>query len=111
MTWVILSLSVFHFSLVAVDTCGTICMAAETCMKEGAVEVWALATHGVLSHPAVERVNNCHALKKIIVTNTIPSSEQKNCSKLVVLDISKLLAESVDHIHNNKSLTKMHSNL
>ena len=78
-------------------------------MKEGAVEVWALATHGVLSHPAVERVNNCHALKGIVVTNTIPhgSKEITECSKIITLDISMLLGESIRRTHNGESISAL----
>jgi ribose-phosphate pyrophosphokinase len=46
-----------------IDTCGTIVMAAQTCMDNGAVEVWAIATHGVLSDPAIERIQQCGSLK------------------------------------------------
>ncbi len=46
-----------------IDTCGTIVMAATTCMENGAIEVWAIATHGVLSDPAIERIGSCESLR------------------------------------------------
>lgn len=93
-----------------VDTCGTVVLAAETCMEGGAVEVWALATHGVLSDPAIDRIAACDALKGVIITNTIPHAEErlaKARGKVIILDISMLLAEAMRRTHNGESISAL----
>ena len=54
-----------------IDTAGTICSAAELLLERGATEVWAMATHGVLSGPAIDRLKNS-AIQRIVLTNTLP---------------------------------------
>ena len=54
------------------DTGGTLIKACETLVKYGAKKVIAIVTHGILSGPAIERINNCKQLEKMIVSNTIP---------------------------------------
>ncbi len=64
-----------------IDTCGTIVMAAQTCMDNGAVEVWAIATHGVLSDPAIERIQACNSLKvarNVLVSSSFGSNTASN---------------------------------
>ena len=75
------------------DTCNTITRAAKLLKKEGAQQVYALITHGVLSGDAIEKIN-ASQLDKVIVTNSVPQEEhQKRCPKLVVLDVGHLFAE------------------
>jgi len=94
-----------------VDTCGTVVLAAETCMEGGAVEVWAIATHGVLSDPAVTRIAKSDALKGVVITNTIPQEaaklRQAGDGKIVTLDISTLLAEAIRRTHNGESISAL----
>jgi ribose-phosphate pyrophosphokinase len=93
-----------------VDTCGTVVKAAETCMEGGAIEVWAVATHGVLSDPAVDRIRSCAAIKGVIITNTIPQEREKLAQgggKIVTLDISTLLAEAIRRTHNGESISAL----
>jgi len=75
------------------DTSNTITRAAKLLKKEGAKEVIALITHGVLSGDAIDRIN-ASALDKVIVTNSVPQEDhQKRCRKLEVLDVGHIFAE------------------
>ena len=75
------------------DTSNTITRAAKLLKKEGATQVIALLTHGVLSGEAIDRIN-ASALDRVVVTNSIPQDENmRRCPKLHVLDISNVFAE------------------
>mmetsp|Transcript_4587 Transcript_4587/g.4976 ORF Transcript_4587/g.4976 Transcript_4587/m.4976 type:complete len:112 (-) Transcript_4587:124-459(-) len=87
------------------DTCGTLKLAADSLMDQGAEGVYALVTHGVLSGPAVKRLNES-CLKALVVTNTIPQSENvRTCDKLKVIDIAPMLAEAIRRTHNGESIS------
>ena len=81
-----------------IDTAGSITEAAKILVKHGAKEVYALATHGVLSGPAIERIAKSH-LKEAIVTNTIEISKEKYIPKLKILSVGPLLAEDIKRTH------------
>jgi ribose-phosphate pyrophosphokinase len=90
-----------------IDTAGTLCTAAKALQAEGASEVFACATHGVLSGPALERIAQS-PLRKVVVTNTIPAQEKlEKCEKLTSLSVSKLLAEAIRRIHNDESVSSL----
>lgn len=75
------------------DTCGTLCTAAEKLAAGGAAEVFSIVTHGILSGDAISKLENCKALSKVVVTNTVPLQESaKLCEKIEVVDISPTLA-------------------
>ena len=75
------------------DTSNTITRAAKLLKKEGAVKVYALITHAVLSGDALERIN-ASALDKLVVTNSVPQEEHLHlCPKLEVLDVAHVFAE------------------
>lgn len=78
------------------DTCGTLCTAAEKLADPeagGAAEVISIVTHGILSGDAISKLQNCKALSKLVVTNTVPLHESaRSCEKIVVVDISPTLA-------------------
>lgn len=75
------------------DTSNTITRAAKLLKKEGARNVVALITHGILSGDAIDRIN-ASALDKVVVTNTVPQEEhKKRCPKLEVLEVGKVFAE------------------
>lgn len=81
------------------DTCGTICLAAKQLSEAGAREVYAMVTHGILSGHAIETIK-ASALKKLIVTNTIPQEENiRLCDKIDVIDIGNVLAEVIRRSH------------
>ena len=91
-----------------VDTAGTICKACETLIENGAKEVVILATHGILSGPAIDRLNERDYIKNIIVTNSVPQEEnRKRCPKLKVIGIAPLLAQTICNLFNGESISKM----
>ena len=90
-----------------IDTAGTICTAANILMEGGAKEVYACATHAVLSGPACERLNDS-PFKEIIVTDTIPLGEHAaQCEKLRVASIAGVLAKSIRNIHDGSSVSAL----
>jgi len=92
-----------------VDTGGTLCRAAKELKMAGATAIYASAVHGVLSEPAIERIN-ASPIKEFIVTDTIPMSEkQALCPKMTVLSVAPLLAGAVKRIHTGGSLSDLFS--
>ncbi|MBT8138741.1 MAG: ribose-phosphate pyrophosphokinase [Gammaproteobacteria bacterium] len=90
-----------------VDTAGTLCTAATALKKEGAAKVISYCTHPVLSGPAIERIDGSE-LDELVVTDTIPLSEEAMASKKIrVLTMSKLLAESIRRVANEESISAM----
>ncbi|MCA9716297.1 MAG: ribose-phosphate pyrophosphokinase [Myxococcales bacterium] len=90
-----------------IDTAGTLCNAAKVVMEHGASEVFAMATHGVLSGPAIERINNS-VLSKVWVTNSIPQqAKAASCERLVVVSLGRLLGEAVKRIHHGDSISSL----
>ncbi len=86
-----------------IDTGGTISEAAKVLHKQGARNVYACATHGLFSGPAVERMNNA-PLKEIIVTNTIPQKDTK-INNLKVISVAPLVGEAIDRIFKDLSVS------
>jgi ribose-phosphate pyrophosphokinase len=90
-----------------VDTAGTLTKVAEALQAAGAHEVLATCSHAVLSGPALERVEKS-ALSKLIVTDSIPlSDEKRRCPKIVQLSIAELLAKAIRNIHEEASVTSL----
>ncbi len=89
-----------------VDTAGTAVKAAKKLKDEGATEVWFLATHPVLSPPAIERLSGPE-INKIIVSNTIPLPPEKQIEKITVLSVAPLFAEAIERIHMNRSVSSL----
>jgi ribose-phosphate pyrophosphokinase len=90
-----------------IDTAGTIQKAASALKAEGAERVLACAVHGVLSGPAIERIEKS-PLDQLIVTNTIPlSSEAQQCRKIVVLSVARLLGQAIRNIHEETSVSSL----
>ncbi len=90
-----------------VDTANTLCEAAAALKQQGAVKVLAYATHPVLSGNAAERVSNS-ALDELVVTNTIPLTEEsKNCKKIRQLSAAGLLAETIRRISSEDSVSSL----
>lgn len=91
-----------------IDTAGTLCNAAKAVIeKGGAKEVYAVATHGVLSGPAIERINSS-ALSKVWVTNSINQDERAAaCDRLEVCSLGPLLAEAIKRIHHGDSISSL----
>ncbi|WP_332836195.1 ribose-phosphate diphosphokinase [Propioniciclava soli] len=89
-----------------IDTAGTICAAAQTLIDHGAKTVIAAATHPILSGPAAQRLNES-AFEEIIVTNTLPISEELNIPKLTVLSVAPLIAEAIKQIFEDGSVASL----
>jgi ribose-phosphate pyrophosphokinase len=90
-----------------IDTAGTLCNAAQAVMREGARSVVAVATHGVLSGPAAERIA-ASPLTEVVVSNSIaPSAAAKACTKIQYLSVGKLLGEAIRRIHLNDSVSSL----
>jgi ribose-phosphate pyrophosphokinase len=90
-----------------VDTAGTLCGAAAMLNAAGAREVHACCSHPVLSGPAIERLENSK-IKSLVVTNSIPlNGGAKQCNKITVLSVSKLLGEAIGRIHSEDSVSSL----
>ncbi len=80
-------------------------LAAETLQKKGAIEIYALASHGVLSGSAVQRIDES-PLRELVVTNSINLGEDtKKCAKIKAIDIAPMLAEAIRRTHNGESIS------
>ncbi|WWD02295.1 hypothetical protein V865_000334 [Kwoniella europaea PYCC6329] len=87
------------------DTCGTLGLAARNLIEAGATKVYAFATHGILSGPAIKVINES-GMEKLVITNTIPQSD--NCEKtdkIDVIDVSHVLAETIRRSHFGESVS------
>jgi ribose-phosphate pyrophosphokinase len=89
-----------------IDTGGTIVKAADALFEQGAARVVATATHGVLSGPAVDRLKNSR-ISEVILTNTLPLSEDKQFDKLTVLSIAPLIAQAIHEVFSDGSVTSL----
>jgi len=90
-----------------IDTAGTIQKGASALKAAGAERVLACAVHGVLSGPAIDRIENS-PLDQLIVTNTIPlSANAQQCKKIVVLSVARLLGQAIRSIHEETSVSSL----
>jgi ribose-phosphate pyrophosphokinase len=90
-----------------VDTAGTITKAATALKSNGAARVIACAVHGVLSGPAIDRIEKS-PIDKMIVTNTIPQTKTSAaCGKIVVLSVARLLGQAIKSIHEETSVSSL----
>ena len=89
-----------------IDTGGTIVQAAEALMRDGAAGVVIAATHPIMSGPAVDRLKNS-AVTEIVVTDTLPLSDEQRFDKLTCLSIAPLLSQAIREVFEDGSVTKM----
>jgi ribose-phosphate pyrophosphokinase len=89
-----------------IDTAGTIVAAAELLKSEGATEVWAMATHGVLSDPATERLKNS-VIEKVVITNTLPLPPEKRIDKIEVLSVAPLVSDAISAVFEDESVSEI----
>ena len=90
-----------------IDTAGTIVKAAHALKANGAQRVLACAVHGVLSGPAVDRLEAA-PIDQLIITNTIPlSGDRARCSKIKVLSVARLLGQAIRSIHEETSVSSL----
>ncbi len=92
-----------------IDTAGTICQGAEALFKNGAKEIYACCSHAVLSGPAIERIQNSH-ITKLVVLDTIPLTEEKKIGKIEVLSVAKLFALAIENIYLDKKMSEIYDN-
>lgn len=83
-----------------IDTAGTICAGANVLMEKGAKSVYIACTHGVLSGPAPQRLQDC-AATEVVICDTIAIPEEKKFDKLVQVTVADLLAHTIENIENN----------
>jgi ribose-phosphate pyrophosphokinase len=88
-----------------IDTAGTMTKAAEALVKNGAKKVYAACTHGVLSGPAVDRINDS-VISELVITDTVPLGE-KNISNIKVLSVAPILSEAIYRVHNDYSISEL----
>ena len=92
-----------------IDTAGTITLASQALMDAGAKEVYACATHPVLSGPAIERLDKS-PIKKIIVTDSIQLPEEKQIDKLTQVSVGPLIGDAIRWIHENTPVSPLFKN-
>jgi ribose-phosphate pyrophosphokinase len=89
-----------------IDTAGTIVAAADQIMERGASRVFAAATHGVFSGPAIDRLKNS-VIDKVVVTNTLPLPPEKQIDKIEVLSVAGIIADAIDAVFEDTSVSEI----
>ena len=89
-----------------IDTAGTISNAANALIDLGAVEVYAACTHGVLSGPAIDRINQS-AIKELVMLDTIAQPKRDDMEKFTCLSVAPLFAEAIKRITDDVPLSKL----
>jgi ribose-phosphate pyrophosphokinase len=89
-----------------VDTAGTLVQAADALRAKGVKNIFACATHAILSGPAIERLEKSQ-IEELVVTNTVPLGEKALCRKIRVLSVAPLLGEAIKRIHFQDSVSSL----
>jgi ribose-phosphate pyrophosphokinase len=89
-----------------IDTAGTLVNGAETLITAGATEVYAAATHAVLSDPATDRLKNS-PIHQVVVTNTLPIPSEKQIDKLTILSIAPTIAQTIKAVFEEESVSEL----
>jgi ribose-phosphate pyrophosphokinase len=89
-----------------IDTAGTVVSAANLLVDRGATDVYVVATHALLSGPAVDRLKNA-PIREVVVTNTLPISDDQRFDSLRVLSIAPLLADAIDAVFEDGSVSEL----
>ena len=89
-----------------IDTAGTLCQGVDVLLEAGATQVYAAATHPLLSEPAVDRIKNS-PLKQLVVTNTLPLPSEKQFDKLTVLSIAPTIANTIKAVFEEGSVSEL----
>lgn len=92
-----------------IDTGGTLMEVVRALQREGVQEIYACATHGILSDPAVDRIRES-TLKEVVVTDTVPLPAAKRLSRIKVLSVAPLIGEAIRRIHYGESVGALFSN-
>ena len=91
-----------------IDTAGTLIEITRALEREGVDEIYACATHGVLSDPAIERIANAN-LAEVVITDTIPLALERHIPKIKVLSVAPLIGEAIRRIHRGESVGALFS--
>ncbi len=92
-----------------IDTAGTLCNAANAIVERGgATEVYACATHAVLSGPAIERIQNS-VIKEVVLLDTIPVSDERMIDKFTILPVAPLFADAIERIYADKPISPLYT--
>ncbi len=89
-----------------IDSAGTICASADLLRDEGATDVWAMATHGVLSGPAIDRLKSS-SLTKLVITDTLPLPPEKQLDKIEVLSVAPIIAQAIASVFADTSVSEV----
>lgn len=91
-----------------IDTAGTLIEVVRALEREGVTEMYACATHGVLSDPSVERIRES-ALREVVITDSIPLPPSKRLSTITVMSVAPLIGEAIKRIHRGESVGALFS--
>jgi ribose-phosphate pyrophosphokinase len=91
-----------------IDTAGTLMETVRALEKEGVTEIYACATHGVLSDPAIDRIRES-SLLEVVVTDTVPLTPAKRIAKIRQLSVAPLIGEAIRRIHDGESVGALFS--
>jgi ribose-phosphate pyrophosphokinase len=89
-----------------IDTAGTFCAAADILKEKGAKRIYGLATHGIFSDPALQRIEDS-AFEKVVVTNTVPINPNGITKKVEVLSVARLLADAINAVAQGSSVSAL----
>ena len=89
-----------------IDTAGSMMETVRVLKEFGAESVYAACTHGVLSGPAIERIENSQ-IKELVITNTIPLTDEKKIDKIKVVSIAPLFAETIRRLNEKRPLGEL----
>lgn len=92
-----------------IDTAGTIINAAQAILDRGAKSVYACATHGIFSPPAIERIENS-VIEKMIVTDSVYLPEDKRIDKIELISVSELIGQAIERIYEERSVSPLFYN-
>jgi ribose-phosphate pyrophosphokinase len=92
-----------------IDTAGTLIETTRALEREGVHEIYACATHGVLSDPACERIENAASLSEVVITDTIPLTASRHIPKIKILSVAPLIGEAIKRIHRGESVGALFS--
>ena len=85
---------------------GTVCAAADLLHRKGATDVWIMATHGVLSGPAIDRLKNA-PIGEVVVTDTVPLAEDQRIDKIRVLSVAGIVADAIRAVFEDASVSEI----
>jgi ribose-phosphate pyrophosphokinase len=89
-----------------IDTASSLTQAVRVVFEQGARDVFCCATHGIFSGPAIERLKSS-PIKEIVITDSIPLTDQKRLPNMTVLSVAELFAGAISRIHDGRSVTEL----